>query len=213
MGRGSSMVEQLIRNQQAVGSKPTSGSILFFLLFFFLFYPSIATAQIGGSYQRVYSGAAFVSIGPVLKIPDKLSLSLKGGFVFSRRVIMELALGLGNYPYSGDSYYLGTRMFYRALISRKAIPGLNLIIGANNRNKVGIDMGLQVTKKVDVIALYFAVLDRGIVSPDNSFLSDFMVVPGVEVAISRVTFLSIEAGWSYTSNLVYISPVFSFAIY
>ncbi len=214
MSRGSSAVEQLIRNQQAVGSNPTSGSI--FLTAFFcvlLIFPFSLRAEVGSSYQRIYNGAAFISLEPQLLIPNSVGLNLKGGFVFSRKLVMELSLGLGNVPFPSSGYYFGTRMYYRVTIDHDAIPGINFILGANNRNKVGIDLGLQLSKKLKNLDFYFAVLDKALVTEANTFISNFLMIPGVEVALSRQSFLTSEAGWSISSRISYISLDFLVALY
>ncbi len=215
MSRGSSAVEQLIRNQQAVGSNPTSGSIvLLFLVFIILvFTANPLYAEIGGSYQRIYTGAAYLSLEPVLTVPDDISLNVKGGFVFSRRVIMEVTLGLGRVPFPAGSYYFGTRMFYRVLIDHRGTPGLSFIIGANNRTKVGIDTGFELSKRLNNISFYFSILDKGLVTSANEIKSDLFIIPGVEIGLSKVTFLSLESGWSFDSSVAMISAAFLVAIY
>ncbi len=216
VSRGSSAVEQLIRNQQAVGSNPTSGSILLLVtvIIIGLIGPSGALyGELGGSYQRIYRGAAYVSVEPQLTIPDDISLNLKGGFVFYRRLLMELIIGVGNVPFPAAGTYFGTRMFYRILIDHYSVPGVSIIIGANNRNKVGIDVGFELSKRFGNFSIYLGLINKALVTPDNKLVAQGILIPGVEVGLSRVSFVSMEAGWSLDSDVSIIALSYLVAIY
>jgi len=147
-------------------------------------------------------------------VPSSLSLNVKGGFAFSRKLVMELILGLGNVPYpSSGTYYFGTRMYYRVIVDHYGMPGFLLMIGANNRSKLGIDLGMEISKRIGNISPYFVVLDKAIVTRSSRFESDFLLIPGVEIGISRIYFVTLEAGWSVNSSVSFISSSFTFAIY
>lgn len=212
--RGSSVAEQLIRNQQVVGSTPTPGSTILFLLILLgsLFYTKPLFSEIDGTYQRVYNSAAILRVTPEFNIPNSLTINLAGGFSFSRRLIAELIIGAGDSKYINNGYYFATRMIYKILIARGNLPAINLIVGANNRNKLGFDMGFSISKYFNNFAVYFGFLDK------NSFgfnlnNSSFIATPGVEIPISRQLFFNMESGWDIKSSSAFISSGITITIY